>query len=277
MTSNVDEERIFVEERRNRIIEILSRKNRASVAELSQEFRIGEATIRRDLQELENRGLVLRTHGGVLVMDTASRESPLKERETHNREKKERIAQCIAQFVKNGESIMIDGGTTTLQIARTLRVRRQLVVITNCPAIGEQLVGSGDNQVILTGGELREVTGVAVGPMAEYTVRQYRADRVILGMSSLIPKEGFFTVNASEAELKRVMMRCGKEVIVAMDSSKIGKVTLSFVSDFSLIGNLITDDGISAEDIHEIEQRGVEVIAVPSPESPGHQPGRLPR
>ena len=121
MTSNVDEERIFVEERRNRIIEILSRKNRASVAELSQEFRIGEATIRRDLQELENRGLVLRTHGGVLVMDTASRESPLKERETHNREKKERIAQCIAQFVRNGESIMIDGGTTTLVRQSLLR------------------------------------------------------------------------------------------------------------------------------------------------------------
>ena len=91
------------------IIEIPSRKNRASVPELSQEFRIGEATIRRDLQELEDHGLVLRTYGGVLVMDTGSRESPLKERKTHNREKKERIAQLIAQFIKNRESIMIDG------------------------------------------------------------------------------------------------------------------------------------------------------------------------
>lgn len=264
MATNVDEERIFVEERRNRIVEILSRNNRASVAELSQRFRVGEATIRRDLQELESRGLVLRTHGGVLMMDTASREFPVKERETHNREKKERIAQFIAQFIKNGESIMIDGGTTTMQIARALRVKRQLVVITNCPAIGEQIVGNGDNQVILTGGELRDVTGVAVGPMAEYTIRQFRADRVILGMSSLIPEEGVFTVNASEAELKRVMMRCGKEVIVAMDSSKIGKVTLSFVSDFTLIGKLITDDGISAEDIQKIEKQGVEVITVQS-------------
>jgi len=264
MADNVDEERIYVEERRNRIIEILSRNNRASVAELSQAFRIGEATIRRDLHELESRGLVLRTHGGVLLMDTASRETPVMERETHNSKKKERIAHCIAQFIKNGESIMIDGGTTTLQIARTLRVKRQLVVITNCPAVGEQLLGNGGNQVILTGGELREVTGVAVGPMAEYTIRQFRADRVILGMSSLIPEEGFFTVNASEAELKRVMMRCGKEVIVAMDSSKIGKVTLSFVSDFSLIGKLITDDGISAEDIQKIEKRGVEVVVAQS-------------
>jgi DeoR family transcriptional regulator, fructose operon transcriptional repressor len=260
--NNADEERIFVEERRNRIVEILSRKNRASVAELSQEFRIGEATIRRDLHELESRGLVLRTHGGVLVMDTASREAPLTERETRNREKKERIAQCIAQLIKNGESLMIDGGTTTLQVARTLRAKRELVVVTNCPAIAEQLVSGTGNQVILTGGELREVTGVAVGPMAEYTIRQFRADRVILGMSSLIPEEGFFTVNSSEAELKRVMMQCGKEVIVAMDSSKIGKVTLSFVSDFSVIGKFVTDDGISTEDIQKIEKRGVEVIVV---------------
>ena len=89
MADNVDEERIYVEERRNRIIEILSRNNRASVAELSQEFRIGEATIRRDLHELESRGLVLRTHGGVLLMDTASRETPVMERETHNSKKKE--------------------------------------------------------------------------------------------------------------------------------------------------------------------------------------------
>ena len=264
MASQLDEERIFVEERRNRIIEILSRNNRASVAELSQAFRIGEATIRRDLHELESRGLVLRTHGGVLLMETASREITVTERETRNIKKKERIAQCVSQFIKNGESIMIDGGTTTLRVARALRMKRQLVVITNCPAIGEQMVGMGGNQVILTGGELREVTGVAVGPMAEHTLRQFRADRVILGMSSLIPDEGFFTVNASEAELKRVMMRCGKEVIVAMDSSKIGKVTLSFVSDFSLIGKLITDDGISAADIQKIEERGVEVITVQS-------------
>ncbi len=262
MANNAEEERVFVEERRSRIIEILSRKNRASVAELSLEFRVGEATIRRDLQELESRGLVLRTHGGVLVMDAVSHESPLAERETHNHERKERIGRCIAQFIKNGESILIDGGTTTLQVARALHVKRQLIVITNCPAIGEQMMANGNNQVILTGGELHGMTGVAVGPMAEHAVRQFRTDRVIIGMSSLIIEDGFFTVNPSEAELKRVMMRCGKEVIVAMDSSKIGKVTLSFVSDFSMVGKLVTDDGISAEDVKRIEKNDVEVIAV---------------
>jgi DeoR family transcriptional regulator, fructose operon transcriptional repressor len=262
MIGSGDEEKIFVEERRNRIIELLEKKNKASVSELSLEFRIGEATIRRDLTDLEQRGLVLRTHGGVLLMETASRESPLNERETHNREQKERIARFVAQVVRNGESIMIDGGTTTLQIARLLRAGKNLVVITNAPVIAEEMLGSGDNQVILTGGQLREVTRVLAGPLTQYAIRQFRADRVILGMSSLMPDEGFFTVNTSEAEVKRTMMQCGKEVIIAMDSSKIGKVTLSFVSDFSAIGKIITDTGISPEDIQKIEKKGVEVIAV---------------
>jgi DeoR family fructose operon transcriptional repressor len=261
-TNSSDEERIFVEERRNRIVELLAQKNRASVSELSQQFRIGEATIRRDLTELEQRGLVLRTHGGVLIMEKASREAPLIERETHYREQKERIAQFVAQFVRNGESIMIDGGSTTLQIARMLRVRRNLVVVTNSPAIAEELLSGADNEVILTGGRLREVTRVLAGPITEYVIRQFRADRVILGMSSLVPDEGLFTVNTSEAEVKRTMMNCGKEVIIAIDSSKIGRPTLSFVSDFSMVGKLITDEGISPEDLQKIEEKGVEVITV---------------
>jgi DeoR/GlpR family transcriptional regulator of sugar metabolism len=143
-----------------------------------------------------------------------------------------------------------------------LRAGKNLVVITNAPVIAEEMLGSGDNQVILTGGQLREVTRVLAGPLTQYAIRQFRADRVILGMSSLMPDEGFFTVNTSEAEVKRTMMQCGKEVIIAMDSSKIGKVTLSFVSDFSAIGKIITDTGISPEDIQKIEKKGVEVIAV---------------
>ena len=116
--------------------------------------------------------------------------------------------------------------------------------------------------MILSGGELREVTRVLVGPIAEYSVRQFRADRVILGMSSLMEEEGLFTVNNREAEMKRTMMQCGKEVIIAMDSSKIGKLTFSFVSDFSRVGKLITDSEISMDAVRSIEQKGVEVITV---------------
>ena len=137
MADDLEEEKIFVEERRDRIVELLKKKYKASVSELSQEFRVGEATIRRDLTDLEARGLAQRTHGGVLIIDRANAETPLNERETYNREKKERIAQFISQFVRNGETIMMDGGSTTFMIARHLRVKRNLVVVTNSPAIAD--------------------------------------------------------------------------------------------------------------------------------------------
>jgi DeoR/GlpR family transcriptional regulator of sugar metabolism len=262
MSNSDEEEKIFVEERRNRIVELLSSKHKASVSELSQQFKVGEATIRRDLHELEQRGLVLRTHGGVLLMDSASSEAPLKERETQHKEEKERIANFIAQFIRNGESIMIDVGTTTMQIAKALRPKRNLVVVTNFPALAAEMSNTGGNQVILTGGELRETSGSLVGPLAVHSIRQFRVDRVILGMSAIMPDEGFFTVNPSEAEVKRGMMQCGKDVIVAMDSSKIGKITLSFVSDFSMVGKVITDVGASAEDIEKMTRHGIEVVTV---------------
>ncbi len=257
-----DEERVFVDERRDRIYEMLVRKRKASVSDLSQEFHIGEATIRRDLSELEARGLVLRTHGGALIRDNASEEAPLRERETRNLEQKERIAQLTAQLIRNGETVMIDGGSTTLILARLLRAKHDLVIVTNSPALADEMVGANGCQVIVTGGELREPTRSLVGPIAEQTIRQFRADRVILGMSSLMPDEGFFTVNSQEAEVKRTMMQCGKEIIVVMDSSKAGKVTFSVVSDFSTVDKLITDSGMSPEDIRRIEEKGVEVITV---------------
>ena len=195
-------------------------------------------------------------------MDRASRESSLVERETHNKAAKEKIAQFISQLVRNGESIMIDGGSTTHEIARMLHSKRNLFVVTNSPAIADELLNGLDNQVIVTGGQLREITRVTSGPLAEYTVRQFHVDRVILGMSSLMADEGLFTVNPAEAELKRAMMKCGKEIIVAIDSSKFGKRTLSFVSDFSMVGKLITDGGATPDDIQKIEQNGVEVITV---------------
>lgn len=256
------DEKIFVEERRDQILATIQKKNRVSVVELSKEFNLGEVTIRRDLSELEGRGLIRRTHGGAILADNGLEEPPLKEREQRNRNQKERIAQFIAQIIRNGESIMIDGGSTTLQIAKHLRSKTDLLIVTNSMSLADEFMNSNDSKVIVTGGELRRSTGTMVGPIAERTMRLFRADRVILGMSSMLPDEGFFTVNPSEAELKRTMMSCGKEIIIVMDSSKINKVTFSFVSDFSQVDKFITDDGITKDVIQKLDQAGVEVIVV---------------
>ena len=195
-------------------------------------------------------------------MESTAVESSVNERASQNRETKERIARFIAHFVHDNETLMIDAGSTTCEIARMLRGKRGLVVVTNSPSVADELVSGGNCQVIATGGELREPTRAMVGPVAEYTVRQFRADRAILGMSALTVEEGLFTVNYQEAAVKRAMIKSAKEVIVAMDSSKVGKVTYSFVCDFSPIDKLVTDNQIPMDSMKAIEAQGVEVIAV---------------
>jgi DeoR family transcriptional regulator, fructose operon transcriptional repressor len=257
-----DEDRFFLEERRNKILTLLMEKRRASVAELSLAFKIGEATIRRDLSDLEARGLVQRTHGGVLLMEKIGVDYSVMERSAQNLEAKTKIARFIAHFIHDNETLMMDAGSTTQLIARMLKDKHGLVVVTNSPLVAEELVTGDGFQVICTGGELKEPTRAMVGPVAEHTVRQFRANRVILGMSALKADEGLFTVNHQEAELKRAMIGSGKEVIVAMDSSKMGKVNHSFVCDFSRIDKVVTDGQIPHDELTRLEERGVEVILV---------------
>lgn len=255
-------EKMFAEERRDKILEILAKENRVNVNELASFFKIGEATIRRDLDELEDRGLLRRTHGGALLADNISLETSIKERETKNREAKIRIATFVSQLIRNGETLMIDGGTTTLEVARLLKTKRNLVIITNAPSIADEIVSYETSTVILTGGEFQEKTRVLVGPIAERTIRQFRADKAVLGMSSIIPEEGFFTANIYEATIKKTFMECAKEVIIVMDSSKVGKISSSFISDLSLVDKLIIDKDISEENIRKIENYDIEVITV---------------
>lgn len=260
MLTNKD--KIFVEERRECIMKLLQKYRRITLVELSKAFDVGEVTLRRDLNELEAKGLIRRTHGGAILVDNASEEIAIKERESKNKEEKERIARFISQIVRNGETLMMDGGSTTLHIAQMLKNKNELAIITNTPVIANELVGINGNRVILTGGVLQAKTHALVGPVAKYALSGLHADKVILGMTAMLPEEGFFTVNHYEAEIKRTMMRCGKEVIVAIDSSKIGNITFSFVSDFSRVDKLVIDSGISKEQIETIERQDVEVIVV---------------
>jgi len=253
---------MFVEERRNTIVDLVNKKNRASVIELSSFLKVTEATIRRDLCDLEQRELIVRTHGGALRIDKTSREAPLQERVTQRKGQKSRIAQFVSQLVRHGETIMMDGGSTTLLVAEMLVSKSNLMVVTNSPPIGETLAEVNGSRVILVGGELRRRTDSLIGTSAELTLKQFRADKAILGMSGLLVDEGFFSVNPQESEIKRIMARCAKETVVVMDSSKIGKVTFSFVFDFSAVRRLITDSGIAKEDVTRLEEHGIEVITV---------------
>jgi DeoR family fructose operon transcriptional repressor len=252
----------FLEERRTRLLEYINRNNRAGVDELAVAFNVPEATIRRDLLSMESENLIYRTHGGAIRRDQPSlwKTTSLHERSIQHKEEKERIADLVEQLVHDGESIMIDAGSTTLCVARKLVGKKSLLILTNTATIGEILVGINDNKVILTGGELVQRTNAAIGPAAEMSLKQYRTDKAIIGISGLLMEEGFFAAIPEEAEIKRLMSKNAKETIVVTDSSKIGTRALCFVCDFSCIHKLITDKNIPRPALDQLVKAGVEVF-----------------
>jgi len=254
----------FLEERRIRLLEYINRNNRAGVGELAAKFNVPEATIRRDLLYMESENLIYRTHGGALRREQPSlwKTTTLHERSIQHRDEKERIGDLVEQLVHDGESIMIDAGSTTLQAAVSLGERKNLLVVTNAPDIARLMVEVDDNKVILTGGELARETRTLVGSAAEASLRQYRVDKAIVGASGIIPGEGCFSAIPQEAEIKRLMSLSAAETIVVCDSSKIGARALCFFCDLRRVGRLVTDRGITPAALDEMKQQGVEVFAV---------------
>jgi DeoR family transcriptional regulator, fructose operon transcriptional repressor len=256
--------RDFVEERRGRILEYVNRNSRAEVNELATICTVTEATIRRDLVSLENQGRIYRAHGGAVRREQASawQTTRLQDRMDMHREEKTRIGQLVAQLVHDGESLMIDAGSTTTLAAQSLCARKNLLVVTNAPGIAEVMAEVDDNKIILTGGELLRETRSLIGSAAETSLRHYRTDKAIIGASGIIPGEGCFSAIPQEAEIKRLMSAAASETILVADSSKIGARAFCFFCDFSHIDKLVTDRNISKSALEELRQQGVEVIAV---------------
>lgn len=251
---------MFTEERRQEIIDLLRRQNRLTVTELTDLFEVTDVTIRRDFAELENQGLLRRTYGGAIIPESTAVELSLAQREIKYLEEKKKIGKLAAQLVRDGETLMIDGGTTTLQVARNIKRKKNIIVVTDAVNLAMELQGSDEIETMLVGGTLRKKTFVLVGPVAEEALEKFRADKVILGMSALSIKEGLFTANPLEAKVKKIMISCGGELIIVADSSKIGKRAFVFVAPVSDVSKLITDNKIFPADIKTLEDQGVEVL-----------------
>ncbi|MCG8480221.1 MAG: DeoR/GlpR family DNA-binding transcription regulator [Spirochaetales bacterium] len=254
----------FVEERRGKILEYVNEHTRADIGELASIFDTTEATIRRDVALLESQNLVHRVHGGILRREQPSvwRITSLHDRMGINAEAKERIADAVGQLVRDGESIMIDGGSTTMLVAQKLRAKRNLLVVSNAPAIGHVITEDNDNKVILTGGELLKETASLIGSAAEHSLAQYRSDKAIVGVSGILTDEGCFAAIPQEAEIKRLMSLNSRETIVVADSSKIDTRAFCFIFDFTRVDTLVTDRNIGKAALERLREHGIEVLAV---------------
>jgi DeoR family transcriptional regulator, aga operon transcriptional repressor len=250
------------EERRRAILEILNRDGRVLVLDLARRFETSQVTIRKDLEELHAHGLIHRTHGGALPAREGALEDPtLREKEKLHRKEKLRIAQTAAGMVQEGLVVILDSGTTTTAIARSLRHFHNLTVVTNAVNIAAELSGTAV-EVILTGGTLRKNSFSLVGPIAEETLHRLNADILFLGVDGFDVQYGLSTPNLLEAKVNRVMVEVAKRTVAVCDSSKFGRRSLSLIVPPSALHQVVTDRGVLKSDVRLLKKAGIEVTLV---------------
>ncbi|MFO7847829.1 MAG: transcriptional repressor AgaR [Balneolaceae bacterium] len=249
-------------ERRDNIIKKLQKEGKVRVDELSEEYGVTTVTIRNDLDFLEKKGILHRTHGGALLRNNVYNDPSIEEKQMLNKEEKQKIGEKAAEYIEDGQSILLDSGTTTLQIAYNLSERSGLTIMTNAIKIAMEIAKHEGANVMLTGGSLRTESYSLVGPDAEKTIKNYFFDTLFLGVDGLDVGFGLTTPNPMEAQLNRIMVQRSKQVIAVTDSSKLGRHSFSCICDLDMISKVITDSKINPTFEKELIKRNVEVVKV---------------
>ncbi len=249
-------------ERRSIIIKELNQKGKVAVNVLSKLFGVSEVTIRNDLAQLEKKNILIRARGGALKIDPVGIDYHISEKDKINIKVKQLIGSKATNFVNEGDTIMIDSGTTTMQLVRNLDNKMSLTVITNALNIANQFFNNNNINVIIPGGFLRNKSFSLVGTPAEKSIRNYFCDKLFLGVDGLDINYGLSTPNIEEAHFNSTMIEMSNQVIVLADSSKIGKRSLAFICPLTKVDILITDSDISNDQKRSLENIGIKVVIV---------------
>jgi DeoR family transcriptional regulator, aga operon transcriptional repressor len=263
MNAQAMEAGLLVEQRRRRIGELVREQGRATVEELAERFGTSLVTIRADLSNLESSGVLIRTHGGALP-PADDLDHPLTVKQLQHHAEKVRIAQAAAQLIQDGETIILDSGTTTEEIARQIRKAEftGINVITNALNIALVLIDVPFVRLIMPGGILRRESKSLSGHMAEAAMDNLQADRLYLGADGLDPEIGVMTPHLAEAELNAKMIRISRQVVAVADSSKLRRRNISLIAKVEQLHMLITDSAAPLEAVEALRARGVEVKLV---------------
>src|SRR3990172_2232326 len=218
---------MFAPERRQKIIDIVERVGSISISDLSRRLAVSGSCVRKDLRFLEAKGLIERTHGGVLAKRKVRGELTLEEKESEHAPAKARVARAARAMIKDGDTIWLDGGSTNLMIAKELSSARNLTVLTNSLAVAQELLNSSGVEVIICGGMLRRVTTSIVGPFAHALIERVNLDKAFIGLDGISLDGGCTVASVEDAETKRRAIERAIETIVVFDSSKFGKVAFA--------------------------------------------------
>jgi len=260
-------EQLFKEERLMRIMDKLHAQGKVIVSNLAQEFNLSKPSIRLDLSELESRGLIERTHGGAILKDMITNryiavKNDLEMRKEIYKEEKKRIGRAVINLIHDGDSIMIDGGSSTYYVVKNLGVRRGLTIITSTLSLLPLMLDIPDAKIYLTGGLLHKEFEDLIGEISVSTLRRFKPNYAIFGIDAISIDDGFFSTESSTAEIKKQMLASGAQSIVVADSSKFGNVSLCHVAGLEEIDYLVTDKNVPQEFRDRFENTSVKMTAV---------------
>ncbi|MCA9196264.1 MAG: DeoR/GlpR transcriptional regulator [Planctomycetales bacterium] len=249
---------MLTEERRNKLLEVVRRKGFVSLPDLANELQVSASTVRRDLDYLEETGEAKRTHGGVFYTGPSPKLPHFEQRQQSQWEEKRQIAIAAAHLVQDGDTILLDGGSTTYELAQQL-VGRTIQVVTNSLPVATLFTSGGSSDLVLIGGYLHQRTGVCIGPYADEMLQRLNVQRAFLSVAG-ISERGCFNSNLLLVETEKAMMESADEVIVLADSTKFGHQSLALMCELSEIDRLVVDNQISADWRKRLSQANVDVV-----------------
>lgn len=245
-------------ERLRAILRLIDTESASAVDDLAAALSVSSSTVRRDLAQLANQGLVLRSHGGAVRVERGY-ELPIRYRETSQESEKRRIAQLAAEMAYDDAVVGLTGGTTTMEISRLLATRRRLTIVTNALNIGAELALRANIRLVMTGGISRSASFELSGPAAERTIQDYNIDLAFIGVDGVDPVAGCTAHNDSEAMTNAALVRHAARVIVVADHTKLGQVKFAKICDIEAVDVLLTDTSASGDLVAAFRAAGVDV------------------
>ena len=236
---------MLVEERRQRVLDLFSKQGFVALADLARAIQVSESTIRRDLEYWHQQGAVKRTHGGAIYVGDGSPLPAFEDRTASQHEEKRSLARAAAARIRDGDAILLDGGTTTLEVARLL-VSRSLQIVTNSLPIANLFASGRETDLVILGGYVYPKTGVALGPLTVRMMEEIHVQQALLSAAGITAK-GLFNGNLLLVETERRMLRCADEVVVVADHTKVGRPALAFLCGLSEVDTFIVDAGLTPD------------------------------
>ncbi len=246
--------------RQAQIRRLVEERGQITVAELNRMLEVSEATVRRDLEELANQGWIRRTHGGAIKVERAQREPPIVQRLVENQEAKEGIGRLAASLVQPGETIFLGSGSTVQCMAPHLRAIPELTVITNSLPVINELAGNGHTELIVIGGMFRQSELSMVGHIAEQAIREFRADRVFMGIRGIDVQHGLTSDYLPEAMTDRAILAIAPQRVIVADHTKFSRVSSVFLAPITSVDVLVTDAEADQSFIDALRQLNIQVL-----------------